>query len=74
MSARGLMSHTRDILCWFSGKKVSYIIPMYFAPESKMGTSIEVCLDLANPVKHYVLEREGLKTYLRPVLSEERLA
>ena len=67
MSFRGLMSHTRDIVCWFQGKRVSYVIPLHSSVESKLGSTLEVCLDYQKPFRYYVLEQDKFKTYLKPV-------
>jgi len=67
MSIRGLWSHTRDILCWFEGKKVSYVIPLHSALESRLGSSLEVCMEPHRPFKYYVLEQHKHKTYLKPI-------
>lgn len=41
-----LRSQARQIMVWFDGSKVSYVIPMYQGLESCLGANLEIQLDL----------------------------
>ena len=47
-----LFSQSRQIMVWFDGPKVSYIIPMYQGLESCLGANLEVSLDLSKSQKY----------------------
>lgn len=64
---RSLMTHSRDIMCYFGDKNSAYIIPMMFTSEKDFGRSIELQIDNFKPGQLFVLERLEYKTIIRPV-------
>lgn len=69
---RGLMSHSRDIICYFGEKQAaaSYVIPMMFSTEKDFGRCIELQIDNYKEGQLFKLERLQYKTIIKPVGSE----
>jgi hypothetical protein len=68
---RSLMTHSRDMMCYFTEKNSAYIIPMMFSTEKDFGRSIELQINKYEPGQLFVLERLEYKTVIRPVHSKE---
>ena len=43
-----LSSQCRQIVVWFSGSKINYVIPTYTGLESVLGANLEIALDLSS--------------------------
>ena len=53
-------THSRDISCFFSGNKVTYSIPIHFAPEKEaFGSVLDIVIDLSGLQTTYVLNKSG---------------
>ena len=61
-----LFTHSRDIYCYLSSRRLVYSIPLFFEPEKAYLKSnfleIEIC---QNGEATFLLERGDLKTVLR---------
>jgi len=74
----GVITHSRDIICWFSNRRMIYSIPLYFKNEKDYFRSsfLEVEISPTAP-KNFILQHGDLKSYIihpgvMPLTNQEK--
>jgi hypothetical protein len=74
----GCLSHTRDVLCYLSDRRLVYSIPLFFPHEKNFfGSSfLEVEIDKVAPPQ-FILTKGDLKSYIiqqgiEPLTNQEK--